>query len=93
MMATPPTRGRTSALSPYTRTAILDVIAASGRRQSWVAAQMGISEHHLSRVGHGRLPISSAFVEAACRVLQLPPSALFFTDAPAAAPATTERSA
>jgi hypothetical protein len=83
-MATSPAPTRPSAISPYRSTTILAVIAASGRRQSWVAAQMGISEHHLSRVGHGRLPISWAFVDAACRVLQLPPTALFDLDLPAA---------
>lgn len=77
---------RAATLSPYTRTTILEVIAVSGRRQAWVAQQMGISQHHLSRVGNGRLPISTAFVAAACRVLQLPPSALFFIDPPTSAP-------
>jgi hypothetical protein len=71
-------RGHTR--SPYTRTVILDVIQGGGRRQSWVAEQMGITDQHLSRVGRGHLPISNEFVTAACRVLQLPPSALFFAD-------------
>lgn len=66
--------------SPYTRTVILDVIQSTGRRQTWVSKQMGITDQHLSRVGRGHLPISNEFVTAACRVLQLPPSALFFAD-------------
>lgn len=64
--------------SRYTGTRILEVIRSRGHSQVWVAEQMGVHPQHFNRVALGRLPISNEFVAAACRVLQLPPSALFY---------------
>lgn len=61
----------------YTRTFLLDVLAAQGRRPTWLASQMGIDYTYLYKVTRGHKPITERFVRDACRVLGLPEAALF----------------
>lgn len=67
----------TSDRSPYIRTRIPQVLEAQERSQAWLARKMEVNPQHLNRVLRGHLPISCAFVRAACRALDLPPEVLF----------------
>jgi hypothetical protein len=62
----------------YSRTRIKDVAEARGIRLPWLAGQMGYSRTYLHMVLNGRRRITPQFVQAACRVMALPASVLFY---------------
>lgn len=66
----------------YTRTNILDVIRGRGWSVAYAARKLRYSREYLYRLSNGERSITPAFVERACQVLDLPPSALFFDPKP-----------
>jgi transcriptional regulator with XRE-family HTH domain len=56
----------------YMATGLEDVLTAQGRKARWLAAKVGISESHLSRVVNGERPVSRTLAEAIAATLQVP---------------------
>lgn len=75
-------RAYTNDRSPYVGTRLSAVLADQGRRVGWFASKMGYSAEHVSRVIHGRLPITREFVRRASQALDMPADALFFLEPP-----------
>lgn len=64
--------------SAYTGTRIPEILERTGRKQTWLAKEMGRRPGPVNRVLRGRMPITVEFVADAVRVLGLPESVLFF---------------
>lgn len=56
----------------YTGTKIKDVLAAQGRRQDWLAGQVGVSGSTVTRWLKGDLSISHEHAEKVARALGVP---------------------
>lgn len=72
--------------SAYTGTRLFEILAAQGRRQDWLAEQIGCSQSLVSKIKYGQRPIPVWFAERAAAVMGLPENVLFF------GPDVTERS-
>lgn len=59
------------------RERVREAIRAQGRRQAWVAEQMGISPSYLTKLLDGRRPWLPHLRGAAARVLNIPEALLF----------------
>ena len=61
-----------------TATRLFDILAAQGRRQDWLAEQVGCSQAYVSMMKSGQRPLPDWFVERAARVLGVPVEVLLF---------------
>lgn len=61
------------------RTRLFAIADERGIRYKWLAQQMGYTQEYLSRVKHGRGPITEEFRRRACLVFSdVPETTLFF---------------
>lgn len=67
-----------STKSRYTGTKLFEILEAQGRRQDWLAEQIGCSQSLVSKIKYGQRPIPTWFAERAAAVMGLPESVLFF---------------
>jgi transcriptional regulator with XRE-family HTH domain len=58
--------------SRYRATALDQTIRAQGRRQRWLAAQVGVSESHLSRIVSGEREAPESLARRLSEVLTVP---------------------
>jgi len=68
----------------YSATNILDVLERLERDEAWLARKTGYDLSYVWRINRGQRPITAAYVDRVCAVLNLPPHVLFVVAADSA---------